>query len=489
MTTAWDTKSVMRATLGATARATDDPGVIEVIDADPAAFGPAVRAPARPSSPTHRASRRRMRRATLALLVAVGAAAVVATRPWEPSAVWRTFPLEVGATTLPAQLVLAQPATPLFSVLHDAQPTSAALADDGLGHVFAAPGATYERGRWALFRIDQITGGSAATVAVTAEAAVVEAAAGGRSRLVWSPSPTRRYTVETQELTSEETRAFGTAVGEHAGHAALRRAYTLGDLQPVAGVGALIVAQQLLDGLARGATAGNATIVRYRGFVTPTSVSTVEAPADAVSAVGFLLGGSPASVNDHPGVTAASPTLGTVVAWVQGGRLVVVTDAVPQDDLLRVAAAVQPATDSTHPFNSSTGGEATTVDVVVGSGVSAGGRSWTATAHFGRATTHVCVAVDNGQSNCRRDVHATLPRIHHVSSEVGDVVVVFSNAANPGSVMLRGPDESEVLLPLQPLVWNIAATAFVAAPEQSYTLVAGDAPREAGPLQPDVTTR
>ena len=477
----------MRATLGPVDRATDDLGVIEVIDADPAAFGPAGRAPLLTSSPSPR-PRRRARWLISALVLTVGAAAVVATRPWETAATWRTFPVEFDAATLPAHLVLAAPATPVFSVLEGAEPTTTSPGDSGVGHLFTARGATVEQGRWALFRIEQIDGAGTAALPATAETAVVEAAGSKRSSMVWSPIPTRRYTVETHDLTTEETRDFAAAVGEHDGHAALRSRYELGDLQPVAGVTGLFIAQQLLGALTRGAPAGNATIVRYRGFVTPTSVSTVTAPDDAVDAVSFLLGGAPGPVHEHPGVTAVSPTLGSVVAWAEGGRLVVVTDAVPLDDLLPVAAGVQSVAVNSHPFNT-IGDDAGDVDVDVGSGISASGRRWTATAHFGR-TTAVCVEVDGGegQGACRVDLHATLPRIHHVSSEVGDVVVVFSNAADPGEVLLRGPDGAEASLPLQPVVWNSAATAFQAAPVLSYTVVPGATSPDGGRLQPDTTT-
>ena len=178
----------MRATSVPVHPTTDDLVVIEVIDADPAAFDPAGRASLRTPSPSAR-SRRPARWLLAALVLALIAAAVVATRPWEAAATWRTFPLEIDATTLPAQLVLAEPATPVFSVLEGAEPTTAALLDSGLGHLFAAPGATIERGRWALFRIEQIDDTGVAALPVSAETAVVEAAESGRCLLYTSPSP------------------------------------------------------------------------------------------------------------------------------------------------------------------------------------------------------------------------------------------------------------------------------------------------------------
>jgi hypothetical protein len=456
--------------------------MIEMIEVDDEAFGqPHATAP---RMPAHRQPPRWQVLALVGALLAV--AVVVVLQPWRSPATWRTFSVPLSPATLPDHQVLAAPAAPLVSVLEGSDLTDEEVLADGVGHVFAAGGATATRGQWAWFRVEGVSPELTAALPTSPTAADVEDLGSRRLQLVWSPQPGQRWTVETHELTTDATSTFAAAVGVHDGHAALRSGYSLQGLQPVAGIAGMVIAQRLLDGLVQGAPSPAATVVRYRSVTTPTSVATTRSPDDAAAAVQFLLGGIEASVHDRPATAATTATLGTVVAWVEGGRLVVATGPLTPADQVAAADGVRTAT-SDDPVEFEPAGEVT---AVVGQGATADGRVWEASVQFGLATD-VCVVIDNLDSRpyCVTTLHATMATMSYITTPLGIVVVALSNAPDPGLVQLTTLDGGSTLLRMRPLVWNLSATAFQPLPGQSYELLPattfGATPTD-GRLRPEV---
>ena len=440
--------------------------IIDLINVDSDAFGPSHAPPTRARPPRGQPSWR-----ALAVVGALlGTAFVVVLQPWQASSAWRTFPVAFAAPTLPPHQVQAEPATPVVSVLRGTDRSDDELLGARVGHLFAAEGATLERGEWAWFRVENLQADTTAGLPVSADAAVVTDLGSRRQQLVWSPRAGQRWTVETHELTAAATRTFAAAVGVHERHAALRSGYSLQSLQPVASVAGMDIAQELLDGLVQGAPLPAATVVRYRSVTTPSSVTTTRAPDDAVAAVQFLFGGTEVQVRDEAAVVTTDATFGTLVAWVDSGRLVAVIGPLSADDQLTVAAAVRPATvDDPQGFDPA--GEVT---ALIGSGLTPDGRVWEAIVRFGLATD-VCVVIDNldSRQHCVTSLHATLAAMTYITTSVGIVVVALSNAPEPGLVRLITLDGRRTLLRMRPLVWNLSAAAFQPLPGQSYELLPG----------------
>jgi len=441
--------------------------VIEMIDVDFEAFGQPHPAPPRARSPRQPPRWQVIALVGTLLLVAV----VVVLQPWRSPSAWRSYPVSLSPATLPHHQVLADPAAPLVSVLPGTDPTDEQLLAEGVGHVFAAEGATLPRGQWARFRVEELSAQFTGGLPSSADAAEVADQGSARQQLVWSPQPGQRWTVETHELTPAATRTFAAAVGVHGGQAALRSGYSLGSLRPVGGIASMVIAQRFLDGLTQGAASPAATVVRYRSVSTPASVATTRAPADAALAVRFLLGGADVLVRDEAAVVATTATLGTVVVWVEGGRMVVVTGPLPADAQLTVAAAVRAATaDDPSQFDPS--GETT---VAVGSGATADGHVWDVSVEFGVATA-VCVVVDDIDALrvCVTTLHASLAEMTYITTSLGIVVVALSNAPDAGLVQLTALDDRVTLLRMRPLIWNLSAAVFQPLPGQSYELLADE---------------
>ena len=106
---------------------------------------------------------------------------------------------------------------------------------------------------------------------------------------------------------------------------------------------------------------------------------------------------------------------------------------------------------------------------------------------FGRVSAF-CVILDGDEStsNCAFDAHATLPQFNYITTDLGIVVVVLSNRADPGAVSFTSLEgESSVRL-LRPLVWDISAIAFLPEGSRPYTLVGSDQATDTDRLQPVV---
>lgn len=458
--------------------------LIDVIDSDPSAFGPSHPTAGRPSRPP----RRPPPWPYLAVAAVVGIAAVVVVlRPWDTPPAWRTYPVTRDTPTQPGPWVLSEPPAPLMSVLEADDPAAASPAQADLGHLFAADGATLDRGRWAMFRVQVVAADDTATdtsndTAVDPRATAIVDAGGQRRQLTWQPEPTQRITVTAHGFTDDDLRTFAAAVGVHDGHAALRTGYALGSLRPRSSVTGFVAAQQVLDSFGQAPPPPSVSIVRYRAVNTPTAVATNPAPTDAAEAVRFLLGGTDTTVGNLPAVSSRSSTMGTVIAWVDDGLLLVTTGSLSPTLVAQRAATVRPLAASDEPA---------TVDaadaVPVGSGRTSDGHTWEATAHFGRVTA-ICVIVDDDEStsNCAFDAHATLPQLNYITTDLGIVVVVLSNRADPGAVRLSTLAGAVTVHGLRPLVWDISAVAVLPAAGESYTLVGSEQVTDTDQLQPEV---
>ncbi|MDO9174226.1 MAG: hypothetical protein Q7V62_05430, partial [Actinomycetota bacterium] len=288
-------------------------------------------------------------------------------------------------------------------------------------------------------------------------------------------------TVTAHGFTDADLRTFAAAVGVHDGHAALRTGYELGSLRPRSSVTGFVAAQQVLDSFGQAPPPPSVSIVRYRAVNTPTAVATNPAPTDAAEAVRFLLGGTDTTVGDLAAVSSRSSTMGTVIAWVDGGLLKVTTGSLSPTLIAQRAATVRPLAESDVPA---------TVDAADAVSVGRGrtdGHTWEATAHFGRVSAF-CVILDGDEStsNCAFDAHATLPQFNYITTDLGIVVVVLSNRADPGAVSFTSLEgESSVRL-LRPLVWDISAIAFLPEGSRPYTLVGSDQATDTDRLQPVV---
>ncbi|MDP2291592.1 MAG: hypothetical protein Q8M22_10415, partial [Actinomycetota bacterium] len=455
--------------------------LIDVIDTEPGVFGP--------SGPRERDTPRPPRRPPPWPYLAVAAAVVVAAvlvllRPWDTPPAWRTFPVTHDPPTQPGPWVLSEPPAPLMSVLAADDPAVASPSQTDLGHLFAADGATYDRGRWAMFRVHAVADddvGNDGMTAVDPRAADIDDAGGQRRQLTWQPEPTQRITVTAHGFTDADLRTFAAVVGVHDGHAALRTGYALGSLRPRSSVTGFVAAQQVLDSFGQAPPPPTVSIVRYRAVNTPTAVATNPAPSDAAEAVRFLLGGTDTTVGDRAAVSSRSSTMGTVIAWVDGGLLKVTTGSLSPTLIAQRAATVRPLAESDVPA---------TVDAADAVSVGRGrtdGHTWEATAHFGRVTA-ICVILDGDEStsNCAFDAHATLPQFNYVTTDLGIVVVVLSNRADPGAVRFTSLEGETSVRRLRPLVWDISALAFLPEGSRSYTLVGSEQAADTDGLQPVV---
>lgn len=359
-----------------------DPDEIDIIDAEPLAFGPSERAttsadlPAEPLAP-----RRRRWLIPVAIggtaALAVAAVTLLVWQPWENhGGVTVSFPPGTAATAaLTDELVFAEPpadliAATLGDVATDAEGGLTNL-QNAVGYLFGEPGASFDTGRggtgrWAAFYAVPAQSLDAKVLEVGDGSATVQGAPALRTTSVGSrtteinfgPLGGYMYSVATSELSQAESLAFAEAVSLDHGTPVVNDSTVLGDMRPLGSIAdfAAVLGLVVVVGEPGVAQAG---IVSAQYATEGKTYSVTSHPADtsALTMVSFFFGaGEETTVHGQPAlafdIDPADPLLafgsgsGTVVAWIEGGRLVIVTGPDGPVATTALAESVRPATDA-----------------------------------------------------------------------------------------------------------------------------------------------
>lgn len=349
---------------------------IELIDADPDAFGPAERPPRLPRP------QRQWRRPWLAPLAFGVAAAVVAGavfvawRPWgDPPTIGLRFPTSATpAPSLTERLVLDAPPAELGAASLGSGPQDAGSSltnlDGAAGHFFAAPGATAgfgqpSSGRWAAFFAVPEARSTAPSVRTSSARITVQGAPGQLTTsvgnrttdLTFGPVAGMVYSVVTSELTQQETLAFAEAVSVDDDVSAVRDSRALAGLRPVGSIADFVAAVRVVAAAIQ-PTIGQAGVVsvQYGADDTRLAVTSRGATEKILPMLRFLLGGAGegATIHGEPALVfaaddgdplAGSDELGTAIAWVEGDRMVMVNGHDGPEAIRSFAETVRPAAD------------------------------------------------------------------------------------------------------------------------------------------------
>lgn len=323
---------------------------IDLIDADPGAFGESGRG----AAPV-RARRQRPRwLAPTAVASCVAAAAgLFAWQPWDVPPQWRTFDAPAPATaTISNQLVPAEPPGLVASVL-EPDSVGSNTPTTALGHVFAEPGATYGFRRAAMFEARRADAADAPRAGepepgeplVQGRVASVERFR-VRNEIEWGPIGGYGWRAFTTGLSEEESLAFAEAVGVLEGSAALRHDYQLDGMVPLGSVSAFNSAYALRNEL----TGGHLSAVLSPTMITyalddehDLRVASVPAPPDAMQLVDYVFGtGTATTVHGLPAQLIDSREAGPMIVWLEGGRLITVAGLQTDEQLRAIAESVRP---------------------------------------------------------------------------------------------------------------------------------------------------
>lgn len=354
--------------------------LIELIEADPTAFGgqPAEGATGRAAEVDehHAAHRSAVPGVTMGVLALLLAAVLVAVALPPLRAVERTGrvlsfpPLRRQLSTLDGHLVFAEPpgevsSAGLGAVSSDGRVGPSALRDL-TGYLFAASGAHFTlsgegSGRWAAFwsapagSIDDPGPVSTPTTQVQGAPASVDDY-GDETVVVFGPVDGRTFSVRTHDLGSAASLRFAEAVAIRAGVPTITDDRALADLQPVGSIAEYGAALDVV--LTPGESAipsTNLVFVQYAGEASRYTLASVPAAHETMlPMLHFLMPqGHEREVRGTTGWVVGdglTPDLlgsgtGTLVAWVEGGRLILVIG--PDDELstLALANSIRPASD------------------------------------------------------------------------------------------------------------------------------------------------
>lgn len=343
--------------------------LIEILDADPSVFGPSRM----DKPPRVRQPRPRWTVPVALCVVAIMAVAVTLAvwKPWENQfRVRLAFPTAaVSEPTLSERLVFNDPPTLLTgSSLGTAGSNDSAIASS-LGYFFAAPDASLNlgqggTGRWAALlatgadgSAELGTGRAAVDVTVQGVPGVLVPAIGDQSlQLSFGPLDGRVYTVVTSEISQADTLAFAEVVSVDNDVPVIADVSVLRGLQPLCSVADFNTAYGIV------LTASNPeysqpqiVAAQYGEDSDRFTLTSQKAPSSGLLPLQFVLGGKiDATVHGQTALTlvtddsealqAFGVKLGSVVAWVEGGRLIMVTGRLSVDELLQLAETVRPAT-------------------------------------------------------------------------------------------------------------------------------------------------
>lgn len=330
--------------------ARDQPEQIDLIEVDTAIFGETA-------AGTTRQPDRRWQMMKAFGLVAVIAVAAVIWWPRTKAPEWQVFqPAVVPAAGLTEELVFDEP--PGMLVTADLAPRPVDVKPE-LGYVFAEPDGTMLTARWASFRArstnlpDAPASGDVANVSgAPAEVRRIRV----RHYIEWGPLDGYTWTVTTNLFDEAAAIDFANHVAIIEQLPALAHRYDLGEMQPVGSAAALDVVVMLKSLLAGDRVLGpvTPTMLTWATAASPglhpvlegaLALSSIQAPADALPLVEFVLGdGRAITVHGLPAVAITSKELGPVVAWLEDGRLIMVAGDLADDELVAMAESVRPAT-------------------------------------------------------------------------------------------------------------------------------------------------
>lgn len=351
-----------------------DSELIEFIESDPSVFGPSTRE--RPP-PTPRTLRTRpswtLPVAVVVVSILAAAALLVIWKPWVNEFHVR---LALPSTphvepTLTEQLVFGNPpGTLALASVGGAVGISNTLTNAD-GYLFAGANATLNlgqggSGRWAAFfagRSDAAdpqsvpTGDGAVEVTVQgAPGAILTSLDSQNIEVNFGPIDGRVTSVVTSELTQRETLAFAETATFENGVPVVSDAGTLVGLQPLGDISSFGSVFSFVATAANPASP-EATVVtaQYGPEEKRFTVTSHVADDTDLKLLRFVLGGDVnAQVHGQQALTyVANPSesllalrveLGSVVAWVEGGRLIMVTGKLEVPELLKLAETVRPAT-------------------------------------------------------------------------------------------------------------------------------------------------
>jgi hypothetical protein len=166
------------------------------------------------------------------------------------------------------------------------------------------------------------------------------------------------FTVATSELSRAESLAFAESVSLDHGTPVVNDSTVLGDMRPLGSIADFATVFGLVLAIGEpGLAQARIVSAQYGSEGKQYSVTSHPTTTNAMTMAGFFFGeGQDVTVHGQPGlafeIDGADPLLafgsgsGTVVAWVEGGRLVIVTG--PDGPLATTALAesVRPATDA-----------------------------------------------------------------------------------------------------------------------------------------------
>ncbi|MCE9622264.1 MAG: hypothetical protein K8R99_07975 [Actinomycetia bacterium] len=362
----------------------DEIDIIDLIEFDADAF-PADRdadrdeakttAQPEQTKPSHR--RRRLIAAAVTGVIGLAAAGLVAWSPWTDDDESLSFPDgDAPELSRTAELVFDDLPAPLT-----AASLGSGTTDDsgfgslgaGEGYFFAEPGAGWSfdaqtNGTWVAFLAlpegdesapDMTVDDGETTATVQGAPAVISSNLGFRE-ISFGPSDGLMFSVVSSGLSLAESLAFAEAVGVDGGVPIVRDDTVIGSMLPVGDVADYSVATGTVFAAisAFGEMPGTVS-VHYGDFLTGAAYSIASRAAvseSTLAMVRFVLGadeerrvhGQPAIAVDQPAnmFGGAAADMRSIVAWVEGGRLIIVCGPDDVEATLALAETVREATDN-----------------------------------------------------------------------------------------------------------------------------------------------
>ena len=420
--------------------------------------------------------------------MALGLVAVplVVWQPWRPQQPeWRTYAVATRfPPSLTARLVLDQPPGDIFQAFIPESPLATAVTRSTLvGHVFARPGSTMRSDPWLSF--SALPSYSPAAVA-TGEFTVRDTDATierteQQVTVEWGPIDRRSWTAIGGGVDDATLLTFADAVGIVDEQPALRGSYDLDGMVALGGVEGLrtaLTVERALDQFDPVA-AVKPTVVRYADGAQPLTLLSLPAPPDTLPFVPFVFGSGglvdEVTVRGLPAVALATATDDNLVAWLEGGRLVVVAGRQPLDDLLRWATTTRAATDGEW-LEVGSAIEATVMitatGVEVGAGVTPNGNSWRVVVSDVSLSGAFCLVTVNGEA-CALTTGFEQPPIDDWFVGGGRVTVRFSTPGAASVARVTTPDGTVTEFPFVAVDDTRTAAAVFIANGDVLELVAG----------------
>lgn len=368
----------------------DEVEIIDFIDADPSAFdanGPVTGQAGTEQPASEQLVATRHRRRWLIPTAVIGVAAIAAGAfAWSP---WTdddttAFP-DGGAPelTLTDRLVFDDPPAELTAASLGAD-GGGSLNDglqDALGFFFAEPGASWDftsgqtTGTWAGFvaiaadnenapSVDEDNGGESADT-IQGAPAVVHPVSGGARGITFGPANGLMFDVVTAGMSLAESLAFAESVGIDNGVPVISDGSVMGAMEPLGGISDYSVAIGTGFAAMSPFSEEPGIVSAYYGEFdfngagnrAPTySIATQPVSGSStLSMLQFVLGGETGqTVHGQPAIVVAEIESGfglahvtsSLVAWVESGRLIVVTGADGAEATMALAETVRPATDN-----------------------------------------------------------------------------------------------------------------------------------------------